>query len=994
MGEQLYEQVCDKNSYYYRILGNSLENNYDLEQLEQLLQIKVIPNTKLACWNFYPFYNRIRCFLLEKIEQIVENSQTICMDCQTCVDLSEQLASGFVWPSLRSLIEELYEEKKKNMLFGADTVEEYDFFLENYLNRPEYQRVFYQKYPAMTKVILDKLQGYEQALEKLFCRLAQDKKEIERLLCQGKSFKRITAIKVGLSDEHHIGETTVRITLDNACVVYYKPHSLHQEKVYQKIGQWLGQACGISWENRTILEQVDYGWEVEIKSQKCRNQEEVSRYYTRIGIQMAIAYVFSVSDLHFENLAVHGEYPVWIDMELFPGIEPSGQLETERNTMNRLLANSVLQSGILPGAGWGNGQLQLGALINETKQKTPFRMPVVRAGKTSEIHIEYDFIDMKGTDTAPYEADWKIEPWQFLSEILQGFEMAYRIMMEQSEQFLELVRREITWKSRYLFRNTQQYRMYQLASTFPELMRDSTARRMFLFRMERDIPECRVDEKKKTMVDRQINGRPLNDRQNDGRKEKLLNYEISNIMQDIFPIYWIEDKRLCMGNGEHIEDYFDITLEEHFQRKYDSMSKRDLLRQQKLIMLSMLAEVPAAKQLSGESVLIDMIPDKVVELLTEQTEWTAEGPDWLTVRYEGKQSSTAQGNSRMHRADRWYISGMDIYLYDGLGGVAVFLMAWKKVYQNHSGNSLLNGVVERIHRYTEKVTKDAKYLQSRNTGIFHGEASVVYTYLLLYRISREQKYISDALLHAKLLVRLLEEDRHYDILDGNAGAVVAFLQLYELTREPQMLLWAEHAGNLLISHARVCKVGVGWNITENLEPLAGMAHGNSGIALALARLWKITKCSEYDKAVRAALAYEDTLFDEKSGNWKDLRKEKQERKEELAAWCHGAAGILLARTEINEIYEEEITPEWMLAKARNCVKNSIGGMENKEYCLCHGKLGQILCNKMSVSCEQMKTISLIPKEENSFGLMTGITGIGYGWMRLLDDNLPDVLALH
>ncbi len=61
------------------------------------------------------------------------------------------------------------------------------------------------------------------------------------------------------------------------------------------------------------------------------------------------------------------------------------------------------------------------------------------------------------------------------------------------------------------------------------------------------------------------------------------------------------------------------------------------------------------------------------------------------------------------------------------------------------------------------------------------------------------------------------------------------------------------------------------DLASRLEPLTGMSHGASGIAVALLELHAATGRSDFLEAARGAFAYEDSLFDPKLGNWPDLR---------------------------------------------------------------------------------------------------------------------------
>jgi lantibiotic modifying enzyme len=84
------------------------------------------------------------------------------------------------------------------------------------------------------------------------------------------------------------------------------------------------------------------------------------------------------------------------------------------------------------------------------------------------------------------------------------------------------------------------------------------------------------------------------------------------------------------------------------------------------------------------------------------------------------------------------------------------------------------------------------------------------------------------------------------------------------------------------------------------RPLLGLAHGNSGIALALA---EAACCDERTAGValpllRDALRWEAAWFDPIVGGWPDLRSDEAGYP---TMWCHGAAGIGATRLRMLQL---------------------------------------------------------------------------------------------
>ena len=94
---------------------------------------------------------------------------------------------------------------------------------------------------------------------------------------------------------------------------------------------------------------------------------------------------------------------------------------------------------------------------------------------------------------------------------------------------------------------------------------------------------------------------------------------------------------------------------------------------------------------------------------------------------------------------------------------------------------------------------------------------------------------------------------------------------------------------------------------------------------------------DYADKIQLLLKYEDSLYSEKAGNWKDLRESSGESF--MNAWCHGAPGILLSRMKLEELFPEDM----QIKKDRlNAADSLFYGEQDEKICLCHGMSGNLL----------------------------------------------------
>lgn len=251
------------------------------------------------------------------------------------------------------------------------------------------------------------------------------------------------------------------------------------------------------------------------------------------------------------------------------------------------------------------------------------------------------------------------------------------------------------------------------------------------------------------------------------------------------------------------------------------------------------------------------------------------------------------------------------------------------------------------------------------------------------------------------VVSSYQQDKEHDLLAGNAGIIVVLSKLYDIAKEEDYRKLAITLGDYLMNSMEEQRVGYGFQGQSCKEALSGIAHGNSGFIVAYAELLKHTKDKKYCKVIDELLAYEDSLYDEEVGNWRDLRYAQQNSY--ANAWCHGAAGILLSRLQLLQLpeYKNDIVAQRDL---ENAAKVLFSQSMRKGLCICHGMSGNYLIMREYQKCyglsakqkeymEQIKreivhavcTHSLLPQDKHMMGFMTGISGIGYTLVQMLSD---------
>jgi lantibiotic biosynthesis protein len=268
-----------------------------------------------------------------------------------------------------------------------------------------------------------------------------------------------------------------------------------------------------------------------------------------------------------------------------------------------------------------------------------------------------------------------------------------------------------------------------------------------------------------------------------------------------------------------------------------------------------------------------------------------------------------------------------------------------------------------------------------------------------------------------------------DVIGGNAGAIPALLALSRNGKRPAAREMAERLGEELLETA--IREGPVWTWKTRAAsgpaigtvPLAGFAHGNSGIGLALFELYAATGRRDYLDGGRGAFAYENDLFDAEAGNWRDLRPfgpGTTPTRQFTVAWCHGAPGIALTRMRAAALDPESAGA--YLAAARTALSTTRVALDNMltlprhDATLCHGGSGlseivwtggQWLGDEVLAEAARAAGRALIDKYAANGSwpcgvatagpnpsLMLGKAGIGMHFLRLHDpDSISPLLIV-
>ena len=309
-------------------------------------------------------------------------------------------------------------------------------------------------------------------------------------------------------------------------------------------------------------------------------------------------------------------------------------------------------------------------------------------------------------------------------------------------------------------------------------------------------------------------------------------------------------------------------------------------------------------------------------------------------------------------------------LYNGLSGIYLFLVA--NDYINDNRNNLM------YREYISNLIITAENKSAVNA--FFSKSSLIYPLLVEYSLLKEESSlkIAEQLAQEAMLSKVLSDS---DWLYGSLNMIPIYYALYEITQKNKYLDFCKE----LFS-----------SIDFKKSNYIGFAHGESSFYYINSLI------NSFDPfEIQKIIKEEDSYMSDRG--W---RSEK-DKEVFFSGWCKGDLGIEISRLASFSTHSSSFL---------EACRNSISLKNNNT--LCHGNssllelLIQMKNKDLITSNEYDKEVSNIIKfifdtylkckkysvysglNGDSLGLFTGVSGLGYQLIRLLDNKVPNVLLFE
>ena len=752
----------------------------------------------------------------------------------------------------------------------------------------------FRAYPVLARLCATVTELWVDATTEFVLRLAADRARIEQTFHPGTELGPVVAVGYALSDSHNGGRTVIAATFGSGTQLIYKPKDVHLEQAYFALLRWLDErGAPLPFAQLRVVDGAGYGWSEFAETLPCTDKEAAQRYYRRAGMLLGLLYGLAGNDCHYDNLVAHGEHPVLVDMETFLQPEPqpfeddaAAEMLGARSVATELFRASVLATGLLPRwmvnkEGRVHDPSALGVGAQESFDPVPRWLHI----NTDAMTVKHEFVMFDSTQNVPVLAGEPLPPNDFVEEIVDGLSSMYRLLLEHRDAMLAVdgpLAAFALQPVRYLTRDTRTYYMVLERATQREFLRDGA-----VFSIELDV----LSRALLTTAQPSLLWPSRRDEQ--AAMERL----------DI-PAFTTraDSTSLPLTGGVTVERAFARSGYDLAAERLRSLSEEDLDRQVAFTRASLYSRTASSL---GETLASAMAPEgasvanapmsrdelvaSALAVASELEEHAIRSPDggtsWIGVSY-------------LPQADRYQLEPTGFDLYSGNPGIALFLAALTKVTGSSEIRDRARSAMLPVTRMLQ--AHPVGLVKSIGIGGAAGTGSLVYALLRSGELLGDDDLITDAERAAALITpELIAADKGLDIVTGSAGALLGLLALHAATGRPDLLDRAVLCGRRLVATQLTDGDERGSWPTLSQTGMTGFSHGAAGIAYALLRLGAVTDDPQVRRAAEAAIAYERRVFSPEEGNWPDKRKAALAltggEPSFLTQWCHGAAGIGLAR---------------------------------------------------------------------------------------------------
>lgn len=860
---------------------------------------------------------------------------------------------------------EMHCAKKNNLLKGDTSKKRFNYFI-NSLSTKEIAISILNKYPELEINLADRLNCFVENIKILFMRMKKDKLIIQKIL-KNNFITNVVHIE-WLGDSHCKGQCTALIIFgdhDNKRhKLIYKPRSLASDIAMQTYLNWFDSHTKTKlFYNCQIIDKKKYGWREFIEYKKCNSNDQIKKFYFRLGVLTTLIFSLSGRDIHASNIIAHGEYPILIDCECLAYVNPYISLKNPPNLISTLMLPFFIQPSE------ESPKYDLSAFSGGRAQYYPFKSEIWKNSGTDNMKLAEKFFKSKQNINLPSISNKKIDVFKFKTQFIDGFKFGFEFLINKKNILLSKnspLKSFLNVKIRILFRNTPEYYNILHDSYHPVLLNDRNKRKKLILSLKNSFGK---NECFQEIINHEIRDLSFSDIPYfySISKNKSI-YSSSDEKLNIKLIYSGYD--LILFNlkkyflPKNVNTYVRLINNSFYASALNSSNEKDI---KNLFSLSYQNKLQKFLKIEKESMLLatSILDHLSSSFLEDEIDYY-----WPTLNVN---------NFGCWNAD---LSNESFYL-GSTGIIFVFYLASK--FLNDTGYFKLTE--NYINKIEVKINKISQSNEKLNIGVFDGLGGLLYFLGYIYQDRPSNKILSIIQKLLNIIQYKINENPNLDIISGLCGVIRVMLHIQTVCKSLELIDLLKKC----VFHLSK-KIENFFQSKQDKDSIFGFSHGFAGISWSLMHWLKFTEDeNEYLSWTKMFSNLHTPISGQRS----------------QFTWCNGITGYMLAKLDLLKIDKNKYLEKNIISQINEI---NTKGFSSKSICLCHGHMGNLdvlleaskynnqffplYYQRANQLTELIKKTKSNPLFLATPGLMTGTAGVAYELLRIAHPySIPSVLML-
>lgn len=819
-----------------------------------------------------------------------------------------------------------------------------------------------EKYNALNFILFNIINNISSYIKHVLTIYAND---IQYLREYNDAFKALESINLFIGDLHHDRSVTA-FNFHNGTKWYLKDRNTSNECFLKTFIYILNQfGTDIKLGMPYSIDRETHSWHKHINNADMPSYVSLQDYYRNLGKILCVFHVVHSQDIIPDNIISNDGIPFIIDYECV-----FSKYDDTLNGIDKAYVNSVMCTGILPT--W------MLSGINDRNSISSVLFP---------FWNNNNHIPMRDGNLMPITQE-------LIPHFIEGFKTTYQIIKNNSSEIsgeLEsYFKIDKSYVSRIIIHPTSLYTLLLNEVTTPESLSNFSGFKDLVYKLN-------VDNLPNSMKDRVI-------------------CSIIKSMESIsVPSFYIKNGKrgLYDSFGTQVGENYNFSIElgqRNIINRIHNMSEQDLYFQTSIIEDSIKTFLHASSPLQIKQFELQKCGHDKSKLLMAAITIASMIENKVFFK-DGCLNLVCKSRSQID--GHYQVLPLNSNIYDGYGGIIVFLETLSKLTHMRKYAELSNGLFDSLKKITIEYIQDI-HSYDVNLSAMTGIMGTLYIMELFPdRFFDSELYT----LVVKFVINNLPNIKSCDFLSGIIGVLSFTLNANKMNstnKDCIIRLCLDLLNKEKHEKADGC---VYWSYLDGYADsrkeleLGGFAHGSSSAAAILYEAYEFTKNDYILSLAQKTLQHDRSFFSSEINGWIDGRNTGQ--KLDGGSWCHGAAGVAVSRL----LLYSHISNDGLILNELEMSFIQMQKVMGGNICICHGMAGNlevmycisnIINNKSYTTTVNNWLYTLADRvlhneplicgddsDRELYGLFMGLSGLGYQFLRFYDwKNIPSLLFLE